>query len=162
LANEQWNLQTQYEEFSTRFQSGRVINTGNPQTISAFPVRDNCVTTHIPWISDSLELYRVHQAIAAAKGDGTPPVLRLDTQFRGDVAAYGSAVMREELEAASEAGYLRLTGDGGHFRPTLKGAYLMTWKQLPPFKGLYVRSRLRRVRRFLNELGIESHERIKT
>jgi hypothetical protein len=156
FVNNQWSLRMQYVEFSTRFRSGRVINTGNPQVVGAFPVRESCVTTHIPWISDPLLLYHVHEVIVAAKGDGGERELRLDTHYRGDPLAFINGGLRDELEAARDAGYLRLTADGGHYRTTLKGAYLMTWKQLPPFKGLFVRNRHRQVKRFLSELSVDA------
>jgi hypothetical protein len=155
LVDEQWHVQLQYVEFSTRFRSGRVINTGNPQYFSAFPPRENYLKTHIPWIDDPVELYRVHAAIVAAQGDGERE-LRLDHPYRGDVLAFVSGGMRDELEAARDAGYLRLAAGGAHYRATLKGAYLMTWKQLPPFKGFVIRNRHRQVRRLLAELGIEA------
>jgi hypothetical protein len=156
LASNQWSLQLQYVEFSTRFRGGRVINTGNPQVVGAFPARECHLTTHIPWISDPLALYLVHGAIVAAKGDGGERELRLDTHYRGDALAFVNGGMRDELEGARDAGYLWLTTDGAHYRATFKGAYLMTWTQLPPFKGFLIRRRRRQVRRFLAELVIDA------
>lgn len=156
LAEGRWALQLQYVEFSTRLRSGRIIDTGNPRAIGSFPRRENSVTTHIPWIDDPLALYRVHEAIVTAQGDHSARELRLDTEFSGDAATCLQTGMHEELEAAREAGYLRLSSDGEYYRATVKGAYLMGWKQLPPFKGLIARHRHRQTRRLLAELGIEA------
>jgi hypothetical protein len=151
-SNDRWQVM-QYVEFTTRYRDGRVINTGNPNQVSAFKPRPNVLTTYIPWLDDPQELYEAHRAITAVKGGGSPKELRVDTQFGGDGRAYIAWTMGDELEAAAKDGYLRLNGSGSHYVATIKGAYLMTWKQLQPFKFLLARARDRRARRILAEAG---------
>jgi len=152
----EWKLQSQYVELNKRYRSGREINTGNNPEISAFPTRPNTLTTHISRITDPLELYRVHRAITSAAGEGSERELRLDAKYQGDAATYLADGIREELEAAREDGYIRLASDGDSYHSTFVGAYLMTWKQLPPFKWFAAARHRARVRRFLAELGIEA------
>ncbi len=156
LAGSGWKLQTQYVEFNTRYRSGREINTGNTGEISTFPTPPNTLATHISWITDPLELYRVHQAITSAGGEGSEKELRLDAKYRGDAATYLSEAIRGELEAACADGYIRLSSDGDSYKSTFVGAYLMTWTQLPPFKWFLAYSHRARVKRFLAELGVDA------
>jgi hypothetical protein len=79
-------------------------------------------------------------------------VFRLEVEFRGDAAASAAATMVEELEDAARAGYMALSPDGETYRPTWKGAFLMTWKQLWPAKGILRAARDRTARRLIAEL----------
>lgn len=153
--NDQWSVWMQIIAYATRFRSGRVISTDNAVTTRWLPASENVVLIHFPWIGDPLELYRVHAAIVARKGDGGEKELRLDTQHRGDGAAFLEASMREELEAARGTGYLRLSPDGAHYRMTVKGAYLTSWAAMPPFYRWLQRRRHRQAQALLAELGID-------
>ncbi len=144
----------EYVEINTYFTTGREINTGNLTDVPAYRAPRNTLTTHVPWIADPVELCEIHRAIVSAKGDSAPTELRIDTQFDGDAAAYLSGLMHEELEAAVHDGFLRLDGGGAHYRPTLRGAYLMTWKQIPPFARFVMRARDRRSTQVLEDVGM--------
>lgn len=154
MVNNTAHLQTQYVEFSTHYRNGQHIDTGNTREIGAFKSQPTQLTTHLPWITDPVELYYVHQAISSAKGDASQKDLRLDTKYGGDALTFVAGVIREALEAAVEDGYLRLSDDGTQYKATLKGAYLMTWKNLPPFKSFIVANRRRRANNLLRELDV--------
>ncbi|MGD9721262.1 MAG: hypothetical protein AB7U76_08540 [Pirellulales bacterium] len=144
-----------YISFVTRYRDGHSIITGNPAEVSAFPVPPKNITTHVPWLQDALELYEVHQAISAAKGSSAPRTIRLFDEFGGDPLAYIAGTIREELDFAAADGYVQLNAAGTCFRATIKGAYLMTWKQLQPFKFFVHRARDRRSNRMLAEVGFD-------
>ncbi len=142
-----------YVAFSTRYRGGLLIDTGNQGVVGAFPTPPNTLATHIPWITDPHVLFEIHRAITTANGSGAPKELELDTKYGGDVPACLVGGMREELENAVGDGYLRLDAAGMHYRPTIKGAYLMTWQQLQPFKYFVAKARDRKARRMLAEVG---------
>ncbi len=57
------------------------------------------------------------------------------------------------MENAVSDGYLKLSPDGQHFTATLKGAYMMTWAQIPPFKYLVVANTKRQSKSRLARAG---------
>ena len=148
------NRHVQYVEFTTRYVDGHVFNTLNSSEPGSFPIPSHVLTVRIPWMTDVRRLHKIHQAITAAKGPAGPKQLRLDATFDGDVLAFIQACMREEMEHARSVGYLQLTASASHYRATLLGAYLMTWRQLPPIKQLLMRRDRRRVEALLREFGV--------
>ncbi len=174
--NGTWNLQEKFTEFSSRFGDDSEINTGNQKTLGAFPIPENYISTLHPKIQDIEALYSAHLAMKRHYGHGRHPVNRLDDQFGGDVAASISSGMTSEFEHAKKCGYLRYHGgdaDGFStamrespyrpptevsiplYAPTFVGAYLMTWKQLQPFKALVSWSRYRRDQQLLDDTGFQ-------
>ena len=144
-----------HTEFVTRYRDGRVIQTNNAQPLSAFPVPPECTNSYLPSVRDPVELYRLHQAICRREGTG-PKLLKLDAEFGGDAIKYMAAAILEELEAAAKAGYMRLDAAGATYKPTLKGAVLMTYGELWPYKGSRLRRRANRERELLAELACEA------
>lgn len=142
-------------EFVTRYRSGNIIQTANAQPLSAFPVPPHCVNSHFPSVQDPVELYRLHQAQCRRHGSG-PKLIKLDEQFGGDAVAYMAAALVEELDGAVESGYMRLDAAAGQYRPTFKGALLMTYGELWPVKGVRLRRRSNRERELLAELAYET------
>jgi hypothetical protein len=140
-------------EFTTRYASGQVFNTLNTKEISVWGKLHNTVTVRVPWITNVRRLYQLHQAITSVKGPAEAKLFDLDTVYGGDSAAYVAGSMREELQHAADAGYLRLDATGSYFVATIPGAYFMTWKQLPPFKQLVALSQRRKAEQLLAEIG---------
>jgi hypothetical protein len=153
LVGERVNRHIQYVEFTTRYADGRVFNTLNSKEAGSLPFPSHVSTTRIPWATEVAHLYRLHRTITTEKGPAGPKVLRLDANHDGDVVGYIQSAMREELEYAASAGYLRLIPSGSHYWPTIRGAYLMTWQQLPPFKQLLAAYDRRRVKDLLAQIG---------
>jgi hypothetical protein len=143
-----------YVAFTTRYEGGEVFTTHNARIPGSFPRQPQTLKVRIPWIADVGQLYDVHLAITNAKASRGRKRLLLDHVYGGDVAAYAQGVMREEMEQAADAGYLRLTRDGTQYVKPLRGAYLMAWKQMPPIKQLLARRDRRRVQPILHEVGV--------
>ena len=80
--------------------------------------------------------------------------MRLDESFGGDEVAYLQACMKEEFEHATKIGYMRLGLGETFYRPTLRGAYLMTWKELPPFKQWRARRARAWAERIMEDAGV--------
>lgn len=141
-----------HTEFVTRYRSGCVVQTANAQALNAFPVPPQCFNSYFPSIRDPVELYRLHQAQCRIHGSG-PKLLKMDEQFGGDPLAYMASALVEELDAAVSAGYMQLDAAASQYRPTLKGAVLMTYGELWPMKGVRLRRRANRERQMLADLA---------
>lgn len=181
-ANSTMSLQEKFTEFCSRFDDDSEINTNNQKTLGAFPVPKSYTTTLHPKIKDVEALYSAHQAMKRYYGGGRRGVNRLDDKFGGDVAAYISSDMTANFQHARKCGYLRYQGGDAYefsaamkespycppaqvskpqYAPTIVGAYLMTWKQLQPFKAFLSWSRYRRDQRLLDEAGFELPQPVK-
>lgn len=133
-----------YVEFSTRLEDGSHYDTMNSAELPAFPKPHDVVRTQLVEVADPGRLYEIHQAILNRDSRQTnQKVLRLDRDYSGDAIAYLQRVIQDEFESATEYGYLTLSEDSQNYLMTLKGAYLMVWGQLWPFKPLrgYLRDR---------------------
>ncbi len=177
LLGNSWTQQTRYVEISRVFRDGTSIGTRNAQEIPSFPPQSGKTQVTAPWLADIADLYGAHQAVCGLKARGKVRELALDTKYQGDIVAYLTADMIEEFDDAVRIGYLRYAGAGAasggverdeenpyrspqvdspsaHYAATVKGAYLMTWNELWPFKS-WIRSRhYRQARRLLAEAGI--------
>jgi hypothetical protein len=143
-----------YLQFTTRYEGGEVFTTYNARIAGSFPRQPTTLKVRVPWITDVGQLYEIHTAITNARAGRGRKRLLLDEVYGGDVAAFGQGVMREEMEQAADAGYLRLTRDGTQYVKTLRGAYMMVWKQMPPIKQLLARRERRQVEQILREVGL--------
>jgi hypothetical protein len=145
-------LKTTYVEFSCRFDDGSIVMTQNSPTLGAFAPRPKTVVGRLPMVQDPARLYRLHAALAAREGRGKTKGFRLDEEFGGDAAAFLSRSMYEELEAQVHTGYYSYSWEDETFRPTWKGAVLMTYGLLPPFKAVRLARRARAARELVAEL----------
>jgi hypothetical protein len=127
-----------YLELFTRFAGGETIATNNSRQPRVWaPARGRRVE-QFPGVREPALLYRIHQARLA----DAPAAPREDPFAGGDVAAVLRQGMLREITAQLEAGYVYVDPRGA-YRPTWKGAVLMTWRLLWPMKAI-ARARLRR------------------
>lgn len=136
-------------EFSTDLDDGRQINTANSidsDTGYAPEWKSHWV---YPDEDDPQVLLQLHQAICE-KLRGGVPYRRLPQA--GGAADFVLADMRRGLDASCEMGHWERTDDG--YAVTTRGAYLMTWAMLPPFKGWRHRRVLRRCEQMRESLGL--------
>ncbi len=178
LIGQRWVLKMKYVEICRRFRDGTEVDTRNAKEIGSFPIPPYKTAIPAPWLRDIADLYGAHQAISNLVGGGKEGELSLDSSYHGDVPAYLSAGMIEELEDACHAGYLRRSATDGpgieiaedddnpfrspasplpsaHYRATVKGACMMTWNELWPFKSLIRARHYRRARWLLAEAGFQ-------
>ena len=153
LLHDEWKAKKTYLEFSSNYRDGFEINTGNSKDSSSFPSVSHILTMHLPWVNDVSELYHIHQEICALKKPTRQKILTVDTKFAGDAREDLAYSMQEEMVRAADSGYLKLSEDGKNYLATMKGGYLMTWKQLPPIKQVVDCLRHRSNRRLLTEIG---------
>jgi hypothetical protein len=151
-SNEITTIRTPTLTFETKFESGFAVETGNFADAGVFPPDANRNRMHIPRLKNAAVLYEVHRRRRVRYGPRgaravLPPAGReLDAQREEEVA---------EKERVRAAGYYWLDAPAGKYRPTWKGAYLMTWKLLFPVGWLRRRGKQVRARRELSEMGLD-------
>jgi hypothetical protein len=102
-----------------------------------------------PHVADLGMLYQFHRARVAKESAGRSPTLE---RMR-------NAVERIKFEHTQTytrlvaAGYYKAIEKTQKYQPTLKGAYLMTWKLLPPFKQVQIMRKNATSEQLLKELG---------
>lgn len=117
-------------EFDTDFEDGSVLetnNTGSPPVFHQVPGRQ---VVKVPHVRRPEDLYRIHRYLSAIKG-GVP---KLPPQ--GSEVEYFIDEMDRSLARQAEYGYFYLDPGTEAYCPTLKGAYLMSWRLLPPLSML--------------------------
>jgi hypothetical protein len=133
-------------EFATRFADQSAITTGNSGTVGSFKRPKNKPVFHYPYIQDPKRLYAIHQGAMRTLNFGAAK----DPPARGHEAERLIEGMQREMADQVPVGILRRDEQSGAYRPTLYGAFYMTWGQLPPFKqvkGALRRSRAERMRK---------------
>lgn len=146
-----------YVEFVTRFRNGTVVETSNSSSLSPFPPKPQHHSGKFPQVYDVRLLYRLHREQCRRFAPMYPKVMRLDTDFDGDGAAYVAGIMAEDFARQVDTGYLWLPSGSRVYQPTLKGAFLMGWKALFPIKQLRQVSCRRAGQRLIDEIAIASH-----
>jgi len=155
LEADRWQTAKSYVEFDTKFENGISFSTSNSTEITAFLPRENSNPVYIHWIQDLADLYQIHCGILDTKAPRKPKASELDTLCGGDVAEFVAIGIVGELESARKDGYLQLDLDEENYTATGKGAYLMTWSQLPPMKWFVRKKFDRRARTVLRECGLD-------
>lgn len=144
-------IRTKYAEFVTRFRDGVCLQTSNSSQIGAFRAPPDDHTVQFWDVQEIAELHRRHRLIGRLLSSAKPWP-RLVEEFHEDVEEYlQKAVLEEPADYQVQVGILRKVSDG--YRPTLKGAFLLTWQELWPLKLLRKQARLREARRWLSEIG---------
>jgi hypothetical protein len=143
-----------YVEFVSRFRDGTVVLTNNSPQPGAFGPRPTHTVGRFPAVKEADRLYRLHQALAERHPSGVK-VLRLDEEFAGDARTAVAASLVEEMEAQLTTGYLYLSPQDNVYRPTWKGAFLMTWKLMWPMKAIRRVLQEREAARLMADLAVQ-------
>ena len=142
---------TWYVEFLTKLTDGDglAILTNNTRELGSFKKVKSKDTLRAAWLQDPQQLYAVHlqrearlappNATRYIPADGED----LDSFFEGS---------RFDFERQVRLGVFWHDAASDSYRPTLPGAYHMTWSQLPPFKQMLDGADRRRAECTVNEL----------
>lgn len=124
-------IQTWYIEFSTRYANDQCVDTFNTSELSAFDKGPETIRSQVPSVTDVGELYRLHQYRMKTGGIAEKKVL-----FEpGKAVQYlVTNAMKKAYDKQVVKGWLWFDAPGDCYRPTFKGAYLMTWGILFPMK----------------------------
>lgn len=140
--------QVTYTELWTRFDVQRSLTTNNSPQPSAFDPEPLRPIERFPSLWDLGRLYRVHEALVRRQGTPTPGG-PLDGRPAPEVL---QEALTRQMGAQVDAGFLFVDGD--HYRPTWKGAAIMSWRLLWPMKAIRERRVRRRAESLLKELGV--------
>ena len=149
------SLQTAYVEFVTRFRDGVSVQTKNSHQIGAFAEPPDDHTIQFWNEKDVNEVYRRHLRICERLSSDRRR-FPFQEDFQGDVEQFLQAeVLQQPLEYQVSQGLFYRVPDG--YRPTLKGAFLLTWQELWPWKSIRRQRRKREAARWLAEIGFADH-----
>lgn len=141
-------IQTWYVEFSTRYASDQCVDTLNSEELSAFQQGPENVRTQVPSVTDVKELYRLHQYMMKKSNITAKKMLYEPGQA---VEYLKENALKKSYDAQVEKGWLTFDAAGNCYRPTVKGAYLMTWGLLQPMKWFRIVAMRKREREILSE-----------
>lgn len=145
-------LKTSYVEFVRRYDDDIVVQTNNSRQLSSFKSLPGEHTAKFWDVSDLRRLYQLHCKLAEKFRQRGRPVNALLSRHGGDAAEFvAQTVLHDTFQKQIATGYLAACPEG--FRPTPIGAWIMTWKELFPFKQLRMRSEKSKADRLLAELG---------
>lgn len=131
-AGDKPNQVKRYVEFLTRVQDGVSVTTNNSTELGAFKktaAADSLSAQHVP---DVTHLYRLH---LWREGRFAGPTAPRCLPAAGDELKWFADLFEESIVRQLETGYLQYAGDGIYV-PTTRGAYMMTWGELPPMKSI--------------------------
>lgn len=134
-------IQTWYVEFSTRYVTNQCVDTLNSSELSAFQQGPENIRSQVPSVTDVNELYRLHQYQMKTSGISARKMLYEPGQA---VAYLKEYALKKSYEEQVAKGWLRYDADDDCYRPTIKGAYLMTWGQLHPMKWFRIQAMKKR------------------
>lgn len=123
-------VEGRFVEFSTDVE-GREIATNNSSIPPTFHPHPDRQIVNFPEIDDPLELYR-HHLDRLRRVDTARDLLPASE----DLIAYLQSDIRDEYESQVEVGYLTLDAESHVYRPTWKGAMLMSWKHIWPLSRI--------------------------
>ena len=142
-------LAAQYVEFSTRFNNGRIIITNNNPQLAAYPEIPEKTVYSFPEIADPQKLYRLHGLLLDREPGRTG---KAASPSPDRIIEHLNEYFRKEGDRKVEMGLLYVDAARDAYRPTIKGAYLMTWSLLWPVTSIRRALINRRARVLMHEL----------
>jgi hypothetical protein len=140
-----------FVEFTAELSGGRILDVNNVATVPVFAPRPLHETYRFSVVRDPNRLYRIFRALLRRRFGAST----LQPRDLSDPARFLADAYNVEHRWQVEAGYYRFDDKARRFRPTLKGAFLMTWKLLPPMAQLRRAALRKRARALLEQIGME-------
>ncbi|HEY7087721.1 MAG TPA: hypothetical protein VH518_06495, partial [Tepidisphaeraceae bacterium] len=138
-----------YTEFLTRLaKEPFAVLTNNSTDVGAFKKTSRKDVMSAPMVQDIQQLYKLHM-YREQKFGLTPAKPRFLAAMGQEVDYYAHATA-VEIRRQVETGYFIHAGNDVYI-PTIVGAFMMTWKQLPPIKNMLASARNRRAQQALAE-----------
>jgi hypothetical protein len=140
--------------FRSEFSDGTSIVTSNTSSAGVFPRDPKVSAIRCPGIRDFALLYRFHRARVDRDRSGRTATLDhvMDARSRMENE------WTQTYERLIRAGYYSLDESHQQYVPTLKGAFFMTYRLLPPFKQIQKFRRNQLAERALHQLGFGGME----
>jgi hypothetical protein len=141
---------TQYVELSTRFADGRMFDTLNTQQLGAFGRNPSETKTRLPGENDPRMLYALHRFVLGRNNVSGRPISTVEN----NAAAWLAKEHAGSLDGQVRCGRYYLSKRTNEYRPTLKGAFLMSWSLMWPMSFFRRSAMHRRARRILQEFRV--------
>jgi hypothetical protein len=142
---------TNYLEFATDFSSGRCINSNNSNNPNVFKIDPENIIFKFPGLQDSRLLYQAHRRLLMLHAPREKSVLPSE----GMEIPHLSSSIKKSFDKQVEYGYYYQDGETGDYRPTWKGAILMTVRVAWPVKDLKMAALKARANQNLRSLGLQ-------
>jgi hypothetical protein len=142
-----------YHEIMLRFQNGEEVCINNSGQLLPLPLLPNKRLLAFPEIKSVRTLYEVVQRLLT---NDTELASKSRVPLSGDPASHLRESILYDQRARVEQGILYLDSGSQAYRPTLKGAILMTYSLLPPVSLFRAAQRKRQNSRLLRSIGISS------
>ncbi len=146
----QGGVKTRQVDFSVSWEGDRAVTASSGAMLPLFPATPGILIQHFPGLDDPRRLLQAHRALVARNA---PAGVARRYPPPGEFEAWLVQAMQRELARQVPTGYLRLDAPGEFYRPTWKGAVLMTWKLAWPVSAVRRRLHGRRAESLLAELG---------
>ena len=128
------NQVKRYVEFLTRVPDGVSVATNNSPDLGAFKKTAGSDTLSATRLQDLSHLYRLHLWREGQIAGMTAP---RELPAPGAELKWFADLFEESIKRQVGTGYLqRVSGDATLYVPSMQGAYLMTWAELPPMKSM--------------------------
>jgi hypothetical protein len=144
-------IRTIFIEYITDYGSGTEINTNNSGMPNIFKYLENKVIIKIPGLNDPQKLYKIHNKMLdkfAINSEKKLPEAGTEKEVMVDG-------LISELNRQEEYGYYKFDNITDKFLLTWKGATIMTFKLIEPFKSIFVSQINKQAKKILNELEFE-------
>ncbi len=140
-----------YVEVVAKFEDGRSLAVNNSPVVGSYGRVAEKTVEQFPDVRDPRRLVRLHRALMEQMGtleEARPLAAEIDG------ATFLAESILREFEEQTRTGYLRHDASADAYRPTVKGAILMTWKQVPPISTIRMRRVRRRAAMLIAALGV--------
>lgn len=138
--------------FSAEFAEGDSLSTVAARQVSSFKPDPRHPTFRLPEVDDPRLLFTAHRRLREREAPGRAAVL----PTRGLEVVHLSHVETRALRQQAEFGYYRFDAEADMFRPTWKGAFLMTARQMWVINGLLLARQRARAEATLKSLGLRA------
>lgn len=125
-------ITTFYVEFTSTYDDGWHFDTLNSATLGAFRRSPRQIKTQVPMLEDPARLYELHGYVQAKH----QPRGYKTVYPEGTALDYLTGVMTRSFDEQVQAGLFYVDAKTDSYRPTWKGACLLTWGLLFPVKTL--------------------------
>ena len=122
--NDALAIETSYLEFNSGYADGCEINTNNCSDLNVFKQVPEIRVFRFPDVKDPRRLYSLHRELSARYGSNAEKTV----PSKGMEVMYISSSTIRDIAKQAEFGYYYLDKENERYRPTWKGAFLMTWK----------------------------------
>jgi hypothetical protein len=143
-------IRDKHVAFATKLVDSFEVRTTNSATIGVLPPSPGRDGVQLLGVADPRRLYQIHVARVRRLAGGRAPVLPAEGQ---EIATVTAEIMHD-LDRQVEVGYFYRDAGGEFYRPTWKGAALMTWKLCWPVKQIRRARIVRRGNEALRQLGL--------